>query len=280
MGKRRMQVRQVRQKTRVVKPKVPAQAAPATSQDQRKQQQRFLAAGGFLQGYAPEQVIRLGYLSGGFMVLCVLIMVELIFGPVAPHDLLMRIIAALGWVVPIAIVGSFVAPGVRLAFSDRKAEARVVQGQLLGASSVSTSFGLGMLMIKTRAGNEQYLCPPEKLAKVPGNQVQVIVTVTPRLRYVKALQVMGQRLMPRPEPPVPAILNRLRLLPLVTPAALAAAVVIGDDAVALAPIPNVVIHAILAVLTGAVLAGGVYLASMFLQRRLTAQAQALVPTGM
>ncbi len=274
MGKRRVQVRQQRARMRQVKPKQPAAATP---QQQRRQQERFLTAGGFLQGYAPDRVVRIGWYCAAAVVLCLLVGLELVFGPVSPRGLPVKIVAALAWVVPIAVIASFVGPGVRLAMQDRKSEPRVVQGQLLGASSVSTSFGLGMVMVQTRGGVEQYLVPAERLNKVPGNQVQVILTVTPKLRHVRGLQVMGQRLVPRAEPPIPDLVKRLRLLPLVTPVALAAAVIVGDDATALAPIQGEALHAGLAVLAGALLGGATYGAFFLLQRRLAAQAQALVP---
>src|SRR5207248_5454030 len=124
------------------------------------------------------------------------------------------------------------------------------------------SLGLGMLMLKTRGGNEQYLVTPEKLSKVPGNQVTVMMNVTPNLRHVRSLAVMGQRMVGRPEQPVPEVLRRLRLLPIVTPVALAAAAIVGDDAVAAAPIPGDVVHAALAIAVGAALAGAVYGASV------------------
>jgi len=53
--------------------------------------------------------------------------------------------------------------------------------------------------------------------------------------------------------------------------------VIGDDAVALSPIPNPLVHASLAILVGAALAGAVYGVSFLLQRRLMKEVQALVP---
>jgi anti-sigma factor RsiW len=274
MGKRRVQVRQQRARMRQVKPKLPTAASP---QQQRRQQERFLTAGGFLQGYPPDRVVRIGWYCAAGVVVCLLIGVELLLGPVSPHGLPVKIVAAIAWLVPVAVVASFVGPGVRLALQDRKAEPKVVQGQLLGASSVSTSFGLGMVMVQTRGGTEQYLVPAERLNKVPGNQVQVILTVTPKLRYVRGLQVMGQRLVPRSEPPVPDLVKRLRLLPLVTPAALAAAVIVGDDATALSPIAGDALHAGLALVAGLLLGAIVYGAFYLLQRRLTAQAQALVP---
>src|SRR5207244_11389276 len=108
-----------------------------------------------------------------------------------------------------------------VALKDRRTEPRLVQGQLVGASSVSTSMGLGMLMVQTRGGVEQYLVPPARLKQVPGNQVNVVLTVTPHLKHVKSVGVMGQRMVGRVEPPVPTVMRRLQLLPLLTPLALA-----------------------------------------------------------
>jgi hypothetical protein len=276
MGKRRVQVQRTRKQTRQIKPKLPA--APTGEAAQKKQREKYVAAGGFLQGYAPEFVLRLGYAAVAVSVVCVLVMIALLLNPLV-HSMPLRIVAALAWLVPIAFFLSFVAPGVRLAWSDRKKEPRLVQGQLLGASNVSTSLGLGMIMVKTRGGTEQLLCPPERLAKVPGNVVNVALTVTPGLKHVRNVSVMGQRMMGRPEQPVPPVLKRLRLLPLLTPAALAAAVIVGDDATALAPIPNDLLHIVLAVVVAALLGGAVYGISVLTQRRLMAEVQALVPGG-
>ncbi|HVD00296.1 MAG TPA: hypothetical protein VNG93_04010 [Candidatus Dormibacteraeota bacterium] len=275
MGKKRAQVRQVKKTMRQVRPK--ASSAPPGGAQQRRQRERYVEAGGFLQGYSPEWVIRLGYYSLAAIVFCLLVIAELIWGPLAPTGLPVKIIAAVAWLAPIVILVSLIGPGVRLAFKDRRAQPLVVQGQLLGASSVSTSRGLGMLMIRTRSGTEQYLCPPEKLAKVPGNVVQVAISVTPSLRYVRSVSVMGQRQMARPEPPVPEVLQRLQLLPLLTPAALAAAFVLGDDVTAFIPLYPVPLHAAAAAVVGVALGAGVFGLSYFYQKRLTAQAQALVP---
>ena len=68
---------------------------------------------------------------------------------------------------------------------------------------MSTAIGLGMLMIQTRGGDEQYLVHPARLKQVPGNQVSVVLTVTPNLRHVRSVGVMGQRIVNRVEPPVP-----------------------------------------------------------------------------
>jgi hypothetical protein len=281
VGKKRTQVRQVRQQVRKVQPK--AAAAPPSSAQKgkagRRQRERFVQSGGMLQGYAPDLVVRIGYISIAIAVVCVLVMTALIVFLPRVYGLPDAIAAALAWVLPIALLASFVAPGFRLALKDRKAEARLVQGQLMGASSVSTSLALGMLMVQTRAGTEQYLIPPARLKQIPGNQVNVVLTITPNLRHVRSVGIMGQRMVGRVEPQVPAVMKRLQWLPLITPVALALGAIIGDDAVALSPITNTALHASLALVAGTALAAAVYGVSFLLQRRMMAEVQAIVPKG-
>ncbi len=277
MGKRRVQSKQMRRQVRQVKPKLPSAATHPTAAQQKRQRERYVQSGGLLQGYAPEFVTRISYYAGAVVAACVVIGLLLLF--FLPYGWPVRIAAALAWLVPIAFIASFVVPGWQLARKDLKSEPRLVQGNLLGASSVSTSLGLGMLMVQTRGGSEQFLVPAEKIAKVPGNQVPVVITVTPNLKHVRSVGVMGQRMMPRPEPPVPDVVRRLRLLPLVTPAALILAVIIGDDGVAAAPLRPDALHAALAIVVGAILGGAVYGASFLLQRRMYAQVQGLMPGG-
>ncbi|SRR6266536_289125 len=275
MGKKRGQTRQVRQ-VRQVRPKnIPA---PATGGDQRKVRERYVQSGGMLQGYAPKTVIRIGYVAGAAALVCVLVMAALLL--FLPYGWPVRAVAAAAWVVPVAFGASFILPGFRLALRDRKLEPKMVQGQLMGASAVSTSLGLGMLMLKTRAGSEQYLVSPEKMSKVPGNQVNVMLTITPNLRHVRSVGIMGQRMVGRPDQPVPPVLRRLRILPIATPIALSAAAVLGDDVVAFVPIYPDLAHMGASLLTGAVLAGGVFGVSHLLQRRLYGEAQALMAGGL
>jgi hypothetical protein len=282
MGKKRVQsqsrnMRQVRQ-VRQVRPKnVPAQIPGGG--DQRKQRTAYVQSGGLLQGYAPETVIRIGYIAGAAALACVLIGLVLLLLLPYSYGWWVRGVAAAVWVAPIVFGLSFIAPGYRLARKDLKAETKVVQGQLLGASEAGMTIGLGMLMIKTRGGQEQFLVAPDKLNKVPGNQVNVILTVTPHLRHVRSVGVMGQRMVPRPEQPIPPVLRQLRLLPIVTPAALAAAVIIGVDVLAIIPLRPEIAHVLAAVAAGAALAGIVYLVSTLIQRRLYDEVQSLIPGG-
>lgn len=272
MGKK--QVRQVRQQMRKIQPKAAASNAQGAT---RRQRERFVQAGGMLQGYAPNHVMRIAYIAVAIAVVCVLAIAAcLVFLPPI-YGWPDAVSAALAFILPIALLASFVAPGARLAMKDRKAEPKIVQGQLVGASSVSTSIGLGMMMVQTRGGVEQFLVPPARLKQVPGNQVNVVLAVTPNLRHVRSVSVMGQRMVGRVEPPVPPVMRRLQLLPVLTPVALAVGALIGDEAVALSPISPPVVHAALAVLAGAIVGGAVYGVSFLLQRRMMDEVQALVP---
>src|SRR5260370_6620148 len=178
----------MRQQMRKIQPK----AGGATGGGQtRRERERFVQAGGMLQGYAPDLVIRIGYVAVGIAVACVLIVAAiLIFVP--PIDgLPVAIAASIAWVLPIALLASFIAPGFRPALKDRKAEGRLVQGQLVGASTVSTSMGLGMLMVQTRGGGEQYPVPPARPEQGRGHHAHRPLAVTPTLRHVRSAGVMG-----------------------------------------------------------------------------------------
>lgn len=272
MGKK-----QVRAQMRKVKPKAAVTSTAPGAGATRKQRERYVQAGGMLQGYAPDFVIRLGYISIGIGVVCLLVVAALLLFLPPTYGWPVAIVAAIAWLFPIALLASFIAPGFRLALKDRTAEARLVQGQLVGASTVSTSLGLGLLMVQTRAGSEQYLVAPARLKQIPGNQVNVVLTVTPNLRHVRSVGIMGQRMVGRVEPPVPPVMRQLQRLPVLTPIALSLAVIIGDDAVALSPIANSYAHATIAAIVGAVLGGATYGVSYLLQRRMMGEVQALVP---
>ena len=251
---------------------------PQPPANPRRQRERYVQSGGMLQGYAPETVVRITTIAGGAALGCLLVMALVLL--LLPAGWPTRAFAAGVWVVPIAFGATFLLPGYRLARQDRKLEPKVVQGQLLGASEVSTSIGLGMLMLKTRGGQEQYLVTPERLSRVPGNQVNVVLTVTPNLRHVRSVAIMGQRLVGRPEQPVPPIVRRLRLFPIASPVALSVAAIVGADVVAFVPVRPELAHAGATFFAALALAGIVFGASHLLQRRLYGEAQALMAGGL
>src|SRR5258706_7054251 len=93
MGKKqvRAQMRQVKRK-----PPTPGQLAQGTT---RKQRERYVEAGGMLQGYAPDFVIRLGYIAVGVAVACLIVMAVLILVLRPVYGLADPIVAAVGLVV-------------------------------------------------------------------------------------------------------------------------------------------------------------------------------------
>src|SRR5260221_13194282 len=98
MGKKqvRTQMRQVKRK-----PPTPGQLAQGTT---RKQRERYVEAGGMLQGYAPDFVIRLGYIAVGVAVACLIVMAVLI--------LVLR--PLYGWADAIGAAGGPPMPGAAL----------------------------------------------------------------------------------------------------------------------------------------------------------------------
>src|SRR5207237_4679347 len=106
MGKKRTQSRNVRQvrQVRQVRPKsVPAPAAAGG--DQRKQRERYVQSGGMLQGYAPELVVRIGYIGAAVALGCLAVMALLLL--LLPYGWPVRVAASVVWLVPIAFGVSF-----------------------------------------------------------------------------------------------------------------------------------------------------------------------------
>src|SRR6266511_1303229 len=98
MGKK--QVRQVRTQMRKIQPKAAASNAQGAT---RKQRERYVQSGGMLQGYAPDYVIRIGYISLGVAAACVLIVAALLFFVPPIYGWLDAVAAAIAWILPIKI---------------------------------------------------------------------------------------------------------------------------------------------------------------------------------
>src|ERR1043166_3781755 len=118
-------MRQMRTQMRKVQPKQPASNAQGAT---RKQRERYVQSGGMLQGYAPDYVVRIGYISLAVGVACLVIIALLLLFVPPIYGWLVAVAAAIAWLLPIALLASFVGPGFRLALKDRKTEPRLVQG--------------------------------------------------------------------------------------------------------------------------------------------------------
>ena len=62
------------------------------------------------------------------------------------------------------------------------------------ASPVSTTYGLGLLLLNTRQGRVQLNTERRLLRTLPEAQVQVIARVSPHLRHVSSVQTTGPRM--------------------------------------------------------------------------------------
>jgi hypothetical protein len=144
-----------------------------------------------LEGYSPPAVIRITLYIAVFQLLLLVVagVLFLVF-----RDLPLKLEAVLVLLAAAILPGTLVWPALVLALRDRKAAPELVQGQMISAAPVSTVYGLGMLQIRTRQ-KDVYLNIERRLLKmIPQNQVQVASRVTPNLRHVASLQVMGPRM--------------------------------------------------------------------------------------
>jgi hypothetical protein len=144
-----------------------------------------------LEGHSPSTVVRLAIYVGIFQMVLLLVGIGL--------GLLLRpwplqVEEAVIFLLAIVVPGTLIWPALILALRDRKAQVEMVQGQMVGASPVSMTYGLGLLYIKTRQGQRQLAIERRLLKQIPQNQVQVIARVTPNLHHVAGLQVLGPRI--------------------------------------------------------------------------------------
>ena len=146
-------MRQVRQQVRQVQPKAGTAATPGQT---RKQRERYVQAGGMLQGYAPDFVIRMGYIAAGAGVVCVLAIAACIIFLPSIYGWPDAVAAALAWVLPIALLASFIAPGFRLAMRDRKAEAKLEQSVARKLGLVPRTSGLNISTAVRKKASRQH----------------------------------------------------------------------------------------------------------------------------
>ncbi|MEA2683018.1 MAG: hypothetical protein QOK05_1346 [Chloroflexota bacterium] len=176
---------QVRVQQRKIKPKAAQFEPPPPAKNRGALQARML------EGHNPKTVIRLSiYLAIYQAVLLILgIGLGLLLRPWP-----LEVEDALLFLLAIIVPGTLLWPALVLALRDRGAQVEMVQGQMVGASPVSMTYGLGMLYIKTRQGQRQLNIERRLLKSIPQNQVQVIARVTPNLHHVAGIQVMGPRM--------------------------------------------------------------------------------------
>lgn len=170
---------------RKIKPKAAQFQPPAPAKGRSRALQARM-----LEGHSPRTVIRLSLYLAGYQLLLLLagIGLFLLFG-----DWPLKVLDAVVFLLAVIIPGTLVWPALVLALRDRKATPELIQGQMIGASPLSTVYGLGLLQVRTRQAQAQLNIERRLLRSVPQNQVQVALRVTPNLRHVSSLQVIGPR---------------------------------------------------------------------------------------
>jgi hypothetical protein len=176
---------QVRVQQRKIKPKA-AQIEPPPPPPKGAMQARML------EGHSPETVIRLTrYLAIYQVALLLVAVATAVF--VFP-EIPLKILDVAFFLAAIILPGTLVWPALLLALRDRKAAPQLVQGQMVMASPVSMVYGLGMLYVNTRQNKVQLNVERRLLKSIPQTQVQVALRVSPNLRHVSSVQVIGPRM--------------------------------------------------------------------------------------
>ena len=231
--------------------------------------EEMMRRGGLLEGLPPRVVTRLtlAYIAVSLALIAggvVALLVEL-----GQQDLPLGIVVIVIALIITGIAGSIFAPAMRAVRRDRRAPARTIQGPLVGASPISPTPGLATVALNLGKNVEQFRVRQELFEKIRGGATVVGLTVTPSLNYVQTLAVIRKdRLATMTTPPVSRAIRISVWLPLVSVASLVVGLALGCLVGALLPLGTSAVHAMVALLLAAVLAGGVALFARWYGQRL------------
>jgi hypothetical protein len=260
---------QVRVQQRKIKPKAAQFEPPAPPAKKGGLQARML------EGHSPRTIIRLSTYLAVYQLVLLVLMVAL---AVVYRDLAMKIEDVIFFLAAIIVPGALVWPALLLARKDQKATPEMYQGQMVGASPVSMVYGLGMLYLNTRQQKVQFNVERKLLKGIPQTQVQVAARVTPNLRHVSSLQVIGPRFGPSIPVEVPEKFKVAERFPLYVIAGAYGAVFGIGLILLLAPFPGnlLFVHVLLVPAGMAVAAVAVRFITSFAQKRLQTSLEGLV----
>jgi hypothetical protein len=227
-----------------------------------------------LEGYSPSRVVRLAtYLAGYQVALLLIAALAMVF---VLRDLPLRIEAVVFFLAAVITPGTLVWPALVLALRDRRATAELVQGQMVGASPVSMVYGLGMVYVNTRHQRFQLNVERRLLRSIPQSQVQVAARVTPNLRHVQSLQVIGPRFGPSVPAEVPERFRSVERFPVYAIAGTYGAVFGLGLILLLLPLPEslLALHLLLPLIGMAAMAFAARFVTQRAQKRLEATIQA------
>ncbi len=228
--------------------------------------------GGMLEGFAPSLVTRVALLSLLLSVVLIALAVLGLLVELGQKDLFLGVVVVVVAVLISGVTMSVTAPAWLTARGDRKAQARSIQGQLVGASRISPTPTLATLAINVGRNVEQFRVRPEFFERVKSGATVVGITVTPGLNYVQSLTVIRRdRLAVMKEPPVSRAMKVAVWLPLISLGSLSLGMALGCLIGALLPLGSGAAHPMVTLLLAAVLAGGVALFTRWYGNRLAGQ---------
>lgn len=228
--------------------------------------------GGLLEGYAPSVVGRVLLATVvGSLVLILLGVLGLLI-ELGQKDLFLGVVILVvaGLISGTAL--SVTAPAWLTGRGDRKAPARNIQGQLMGASRVSPTPTLATVAVSVGKNVEQFRVRMELFERVRTGATVVGLTVTPGLHYVQSLTVIRRdRLAVMQEPPTTRAMRLAVWLPTISLGSLMGALALGCLIGVLLPLGSGALHPLVTLVLAAALAGAVALGSRWYGNRLMAQ---------
>ncbi|HVD04232.1 MAG TPA: hypothetical protein VNF75_08910 [Candidatus Dormibacteraeota bacterium] len=239
---------------------------------QAPRRDEMMRRGGLLEGLSPSVVTRLALMSlvAGLVLIALAVLGLLI--EIGQHDLFLGITVVLVAVIMAGTALSITAPAFQIARRDRKQAARNVQGQLVGASSISATPTLSTVAINVGKNMEQFRVRAELFERVKTGATVVGLTVTPGLNHVLTLTVIRRdRMAVMKEPPITRAMRISVWLPLISIASLIVGLALGCAIGVLLPLGNGVDHPLLTLVLAAAIAGVIALGTRWYSQRLVKQ---------
>lgn len=248
------------------------QRSSVRERTQAPSRDEMMRRGGLLEGVSPRQVTQFALmtLAAGIVVIALGVLGLLV--EMGQRDLFLGIVVVAVAVIMTGTAVSITGPAYLTARGDRKHPSRTIQGQLVGASSISATPGLATLAVSVGKNVEQFRVRRELFERVKGGATVVGLTVTPGLNHVQTLTVIRRdRLAVMNEPPISRAMRMSVWLPLASIGSLIVGMAVGCAIGALLPLGTTFVHPLVALVLAAALAGGIALGTRWYSQRLVAQ---------
>ncbi len=234
--------------------------------------EEMMRRGGLLEGLSPGQVTRFAGISLVVGIAVIALGVLGLLVELGQRDLFLGVVVVAVAVIMTGTALSITAPAYLTARGDRKQPSRTIQGQLVGASSISATPGLATVAISVGKSVEQFRVRRELFERVKGGATVVGITVTPGLNHVQTLTVIRRdRQAVMNEPPISRAMRMSVWLPLASIASLIGGMALGCAIGVLLPLGNGFDHPLVALALAAAVAGGIALGTRWYSHRLVAQ---------